>query len=330
MHEWAATVALDDALDATSLRGVARDRTYSSDKLGASINWGTDEAWSTPGAPPNGSDYVRLRNAQGGWVSAKDVSSLSFAGSPTLPPNPIEWSLSNGALASGAADEMDRALVREVAVGAGGLSFRTRWNMEEQWDFAFVQVSTDGGATYTTVPCDDSRSDLVPEGYPAIRPNLPGLTGVQDWKVEHCDLSAYAGKTVLLAFRAMTDWGTLGNGGAIPAGWEVDDVTLDGTLVSDGSTLAGWRSFTEVRPETASWTVQLVGYRTDGKTPAVVAALPLGSSPSLTLDRGALQRLIGDQADVVAAIVTFDEPTELVHKYARYVLRVNGVVQPGG
>src|SRR5215211_8309019 len=161
-------------------------------------------------------------------------------------------------------------------VGGGALSFRARWNMEEQWDFAFVQVSADGGATYKTVPCADSRSDLVPEGYPAIRPNLPGVSGVQDWKTETCDLSAYAGKTVLLAFRAMTDWGTLGNGGAIPAGFFVDDVMLDGTLVSDGSSLDGWRSFTQVRPEAvAGWTVQLVGYRTDGKTPAVLATVPL-------------------------------------------------------
>ena len=125
--------------------------------------------------------------------------------------------------------------------------------------------------------------------------------------------------------------GTLGNGGAIPAGFFVDDVTLDGTLVSDGSSLAGWRSFTQVRPESvAGWTVQLVGYRTDGTTPAVLATVPLDASFAASLDRGALQRLIGDQADIVSAIVTYDEPTEKVHKYARYTLRVNGVLQPGG
>ena len=331
IHEWAAAIALDDVLDATSLRGAARDTSYSSEKLGASINWDNEEAYSTPGAPPNGSDYVRLRDGAGTYLGAKGISSISFAASQTLPPTPVEWTIEGGALASGAADEMDRAIVKQVTVGAGALSFRARWNMEEQWDFAFVQVSTDGGATYETVPCADSRSDLVAEGYPAIRPNLPGLSGVQDWKTETCDLAAYAGKTVLLAFRAMTDWGTLGNGGAIPAGFSVDDVTLDGTLVSDGSSLDGWRSFTEVRPEAvAGWTVQLVGYRTDGKTPAVLATVPLDASFTGSLDRGALRRLIGDQADVVSAIVTYDEPTEKVHKYAPYALRVNGVLQPGG
>ena len=42
----------------------------------------------------------------------------------------------------------------------------------------------------------------------------PGFTGDADWHPETFDLSAYAGKTVLLAFRNMTDTNTLGNGGA--------------------------------------------------------------------------------------------------------------------
>ena len=41
---------------------------------------------------------------------------------------------------------------------------------------------------------------------------------------------------------------------------------------------------------------------------------------------------IGDSAETVAAIVTYDEPTEAITpvRYARYALRVNGVLQPGG
>ena len=33
---------------------------------------------------------------------------------------------------------------------------------------------------------------------------------------------------------------------------------------------------------------------------------------------------------MVAAIVTYDEPTEQVFDYARYRLTVNGTLQPGG
>jgi hypothetical protein len=172
----------------------------------------------------------------------------------------------------------------------------------------------------------------VPEGHPTVKANLPGFTGVADWKTETCDLSAYAGQTVVLAFRYVTDWGTAGNAGApFPAGWWIDDVVLDGATLTDGTSLAGWKSFTEQRPTpVAGWMVQLVGYRSDGRTPAVIGTIPLGPTSTGTLERGALERVLGDQADVVAAIVTHDDPTGAGRKYARYELRVNGVLQPGG
>jgi hypothetical protein len=332
IHEWAAMMALDHALDGTSLRGAAREAVYTSDKLDSSLNWDTTEAYSSPGAPPDGSDYVRLRDASGTYLRARDVQSISFAGATALAPDPIEWTVDGGTLYSGSGDLLDRAIVRQVAVGAGALSFRTRWNAEEQWDFGFVQVSTDGGATYTSVVCDDSRSDVVPEGHPTVKANLPGFTGVSDWKTETCNLSAYAGKTVTLAFRYVTDWGTAGNAGApFAPGWWIDDVVLDGAGLADGTSLAGWKSFTEQRPTpVAGWMVQLVGYPSDGRTPAVIGTLPLGATFAGTLDRGTLERLLGDQVDVVAAIVTYDDPTGAERKYARYELRVNGVLQPGG
>jgi hypothetical protein len=58
--------------------------------------------------------------------------------------------------------------------------------------------------------------------------------------------------------------------------------------------------------------------------------VPLGSDFTGTLDKGKLRRIIGDDADVVGAIVTYDEPTESIEKYAHYALHVSGVLQPGG
>jgi hypothetical protein len=60
--------------------------------------------------------------------------------------------------------------------------------------------------------------------------NVPGFTGVQDWKNETCDLSSYAGQTVYLSFR------------------DVKNVVLGGTTVSDGTSLAsGGRRCTRLR-----------------------------------------------------------------------------------
>jgi bacillopeptidase F (M6 metalloprotease family) len=213
------------------------------------------------------------------------------------------------------------------------LTFKGKYDLEEHWDYGFVQISTDGGNTYTSVACSHTNSDNVPNAHPLVLKYVPGYSGVQStFQTETCNLSAYAGKTVILLFRGVTDWGTLGND-ADPAndGWFVDDITLGGTLISDGTSLAGWRSETEIQPiKVAGWTIQLVGYRSDGRTPAVLGSVPVAGGFTASLDKGKLRRIIGDDADVVAAIVTYDEPTESVQQYPRYELRVNGTLQPGG
>jgi hypothetical protein len=335
IHKWAAMVAVDQALETTSLRGQPKAKAeYSKPDLHASINWDAADAYSTPGAPPNGSDYVRLRDAAGHYLTAAQLTSLSFQGAKSLPAKPVEWTIDSGALYSGTGDLLDRAIVRQVSVPTSGatLSFDTRWNLEETWDFGFVQVSTDNGVTYHSVQCADSRSDFNPDAHPTIKANVPGFTGVQDWKNETCDLGAYAGKTVYLAFRDVTDWSTEGNDGApFAPGWWVKNVVLGGTTISDGTSLAGWKSTTEVNPVPVNgFTVQLVGISSTGSSATIVSQIPLDANFSANLVKGALKRLIGDEVDVVAAIVTYDEPTETITEYAPYTLQANGVTQPGG
>ena len=40
--------------------------------------------------------------------------------------------------------------------------------------------------------------------------------------------------------------------------------------------------------------------------------------------------LLGRDAETVAMLVMYDEPTESIARYAPYTLKVNGVLQPGG
>jgi hypothetical protein len=68
----------------------------------------------------------------------------------------------------------------------------------------------------------------------------------------------------------------------------------------------------------------------DRNTPTVYASVRLDSSFAANLSGGTLRSLVGNQTDVVGAIVTYDEPTESILQYARYELKANGVVQPGG
>ena len=153
------------------------------------------------------------------------------------------------------------------------------------------------------------------------------------------DLTAYAGQTVLLGFRYITDPSV-----TLP-GWWIDDVAVGGTVISDGSSLAGWRTIGQILPTAVpGYTVQLVGYtsktlgtpaerRRGGPNVAFVHRLKLAGNRTTALGRAAIRRLLGARgrrADVVSVLVTQLDPTETAGQYARYTLKANGVIQPGG
>jgi immune inhibitor A len=106
------------------------------------------------------------------------------------------------------------------------LTFNTWYDTEEGWDFGFVQASTDGGVTWTSLPGTTTTSDHDPDCF--FIDELPGYTGYSGgWLAETVDLSAYAGAaSVLLRFRYETDPATNG------LGWFLDDFK-----VADGSTV---------------------------------------------------------------------------------------------
>jgi hypothetical protein len=80
LHDWAATLALDAALDRGTPLRIGDAQRFRSQTLSARINWDNPDAYSTPGAPPNGSDFVRLRDAAGRYLSGAELQSLTFAG----------------------------------------------------------------------------------------------------------------------------------------------------------------------------------------------------------------------------------------------------------
>ena len=132
---------------------------------------------------------------------------------------------------------------------------------------------------------------------------------------------------MLIAFRTFNDASVLGESGAVPPGAWVDDVVVGGTLISDGTSLDGWRSRTQVRPTSVSnFTVQLLSV--DGSK-ITVKRFPLTGDFSVSGNAN-VQKYIDKKADFVAAIVTYEDPAESSDQYAPYRLTVNGVTQPGG
>ena len=210
------------------------------------------------------------------------------------------------------------------------------------WDYAYVQVSTDGGASYTSLPCtaptadDATTSDHDPGAIEAVVGQLPGLTGTSGvhgynpavpatWVPITCGLSPYAGKTILLSFRTINDSATQGNGSLDAPGIYVDDIAIAGRPVSDGSSLAGFQS---AYVAVFGFTVQILSIDSRKKRISVVR-LPLTRTFTLR-DRTSAERYIDRNADFVGAIVTFNDPAETATRYAKYELTVNGVRQPGG
>jgi len=336
---WSAMAALDGVLDdgAHLHGGSAADFQVST--LDATVNWDTDQTYSSPGAPPNGSDFVRARNGSGQLLSAKRIKGISFAGVEALPPLPLEWTVDadpadqpgDAALYAGTEDNLDRSIVREVDVPAGSpaLTFDADWSLEEGFDYGYVQVSTDGGDSYETIACSDQVDGPLGSAF----------NGESDaFLPESCDLSAFAGQTVVLAFRMVTDSSIHFDG------FWVDDVAIDGTVISDGSTLDGWSSPTEFNPiDVEGYTVRIVAYDSAGHDvltgrghghghvgDAWIATVPLNSHFAGHLRFGALRGAIGSKADVVSVLVTYHDSTEQVQQYAPYRLWVNGWLQPGG
>ncbi|MDQ3766587.1 MAG: immune inhibitor A, partial [Actinomycetota bacterium] len=307
------------------------------DTLAAHINFSTKHTYSKDGAPPNGSDYVRLRDDAGDYLAADAISQVKFNGASRLPSLPVEWKVDrkpphhegNPALYSGSGPNFDRAIVKRVKVPKGNpeLSFRTKWKTEKGWDFGYVQVSTDNGKTYKSLGNNDTTDTANPGTISLVKQNLPGFTGnSKGWRTERFNLAKYAGSRVLLSFRYVND--PLVN----RPGWWIDKVKVGRNSLSQGKSLAEWRSMSEVRRKPiGGFTVQLVAY-TDAGDEAWIADIPLGPRFDGSLSGAELIEATGSSAETVAAIVTYDEPTEAISpvQYAPYRLKVDGVLQPGG
>jgi hypothetical protein len=322
LHDYQSTVLLDK-LVGDSRWGIvlgADKGKVTSKSLRSSVNLANPQSYSVPGAAPNGADYVQLQK-NGQPLKGKDLRSLKFNGATTLPALPLAWTIVNNdpdragnpVLFSGNASNTDATAVIPVTVPTADptLNFLAKYGAELGYDYGYVVVSTDGGTTYTAIPGDKTVAG----------PLGPGVNGTTTGFEPHSyDLSAYAGKSVLLGFRYVSD------GGVNEGGLLIDDITLGGTTLSDGSSLAPFDSPTEIKPVTVkNWNLKLVGI---DEAHSLAWQFEFNGQSSLSLNW--IQLALLSLFPKVVAIVAYDEPTEQVQQYAPYTLTVNGVLQPGG
>jgi immune inhibitor A len=199
--------------------------------------------WLTPQVVDplaNGKTEVKLGPAEANTKQAQAV----FAKLPSVTKSIKVGVPTSGTHAwySGMGDNYKAALSRTVSVPAAGtttLAFKTWYEAELDYDYAFAQVSTDGGLTWTDLAQYTGTSGASPDdsfGY-SSSPVEPV------WISQSLDLTPFAGKTVTLRFKYVGDPGVTGRG------FEVDDLSITNgstTLLSDdveGADANGWSAY---------------------------------------------------------------------------------------
>ena len=145
--------------------------------------------------PQYANEYVRLE-------AHPTATRLVFEGVPTAPLLPIESR--EGCWWSNKGDVIDSTLSTAIdlrGVDSAALSYDVWYSIEEDWDFAYVEVSADGGETWTIL-----ETPLTSVEDPLNVSFGPGYTGASDgWQRESVSLDRWAGQRIMLRFQYITD-----------------------------------------------------------------------------------------------------------------------------
>jgi hypothetical protein len=215
---------LDDGLTVHEISGSSIPWTSGAEEFGNTFSWDGDDTGISEIAG-FGTEYIHFPDLSG-------FNFIFFDGDDTsLVPG---WEFDGTYWYSGARDLTNSLIFGAAHVDGGNptLTMTTYWDIEDYWDFGFVQVSTDNGETWTSLANEYTTSDHDPDAIGTAIDNLPGLTSWSEfiieggWVTMDFDLSAYAGQDILIGLRYVTDWAT------VYEGWYVEDtVTVSGAHV---------------------------------------------------------------------------------------------------
>jgi len=170
---------------------------------------------------------------------------------------------------SGRGDDSVFSLTREFdlsGVKAATLKFQTWYDIEKDWDYFYVQASTDGGKTWKILKTPGS-TDTNPAGnnYGWALTGKSGDKKQAEWVEKSVDLAELAGKKILLRFEYITD-DALNYPGVALQDIRIPEINYTYDADSgDGSWQA--RGFVRVGNYVLEkYSVQLVGVGADGKT----------------------------------------------------------------
>src|SRR6266508_1133931 len=166
-----------------------------------------------------------------------------------LPDKPVSFNLGTPYSGSyfyhsGAGNNLDNNMTRPITLPASGpitLSMQAKYHIEACWDYAYVEVSTDGGATFTPIQTSASTTDN--ENSQNFGFGITGTSGMPKvcdqfgtpvWVPVTADLSSFVGQTIQLRFRYWTDGAVVGDG------FSVDEIAITGLATDGAETDPGW------------------------------------------------------------------------------------------
>jgi len=169
-----------------------------------------------------GTDYIELEPHKG-RANYTDFR-ITFQGSFTVPLVPTAPASGRCFWWSNRADNSDMTLTRAFdlrGLSQATLQFQLWYDIEEGWDYAYVEISTDGGQTWDILSGRHTTT-YDPNAY-SFGPAYTGCSGGScppQWVQEEMDLTPYVGQEVLLRFEYVTD------DAVNKVGLALDDITI--------------------------------------------------------------------------------------------------------
>lgn len=217
-RDWTVTLLIDDP---TLDQGRYSYSSYSPPSVQESASVDTCPSGRQSGQVEQyGIDYIHL-DCQG-------FVSLTFDGASTVPVLPAKPHSGDYTFWSNRGDESDMRLTRrfdlQSVTSPVELSYWTWYDIEEGWDYLYLEASIDGGATWHIVETPSGTDeDLSGNSYGWGYSGYSGGGNEPAWINESVDLSPYAGEDLLLRFEYITDAAVNGDGLLL------DDISIDAT-----------------------------------------------------------------------------------------------------
>ncbi len=249
-----------------------------------------------------GVDYIRF-SCQGQYT-------LRFEGSTTTTLLPVDAYSGKYAFWSNKGDESDMTLTRAFdftnVTGPLTLNYRTWYDIEEGWDYAYLQASSDEGQTWQILLTPSGTADD-----PAGNAYGWGYTGSSGgWIEESVDLSQFAGQKVLLRFEYITDAAVNGEG------LLVDDISIPVIDYFDDfeNGADGWQAEGFVRVENLlPQTFRLALIRKGGQTTVETITVNPDQAAEITIDLG------GDTREVILVV---SGTTRFTRSLGSYIVKI--------